>query len=217
MSIATSLGFLLMLQDSGIRDTVVMVAADRSVMGTLADAGQFIVSVVVALLLAGLAFNLILMRKTMQNVVELLQSSKGDISGAAESVRKVAEDVRGISQTVKTDIGAVSDTVRRVNRGVRRVVNRTEARMRRLDALVGVAQEEAEEFVMSSASALRGVRLGAAALKRSFLFTRRRGIKRKKRRSSRDDRPPEVYRGRRARADHSGERPRIRTKVVEPT
>jgi hypothetical protein len=97
-----------------------------------------------------------------------------------------------------------------VNRGVRRGIKRAEARLRRLDALVGVAQEEAEEFVMSSASALRGVRLGAAALKRSFLSTRRRGINRKKRRSSGDG----ERRGARRRG---GDGPRIRTRVVDPT
>jgi hypothetical protein len=96
-----------------------------------------------------------------------------------------------------------------VNKGVRRAVRQAEARLDRLDALVGVAQEEAEEFVMSSASALRGVRLGASALKRSFLSARRRGIKRKKRRPVRD-RDVRL-------SDRDMDRPRIRKKVVDPT
>ena len=207
MSAATSLGILLSLQD-GIRDTVVMIPAERGVMETLAVTGQFVVSLIVLVLLGALVFMLFAMRKTVQELTKLLHSSYGDISAAAHSVRNVAEDVRGITQNVKTDFGAVSDTIRHVNTGVRRAVRRAEARMKRLDALVGVAQEEAEEFVMSSASALRGVRLGAAALKRSFLYTRRRGLKRKKRRPFREE-PP--------RRERSGERPRIRTKVVDPT
>jgi len=53
MSVAASLGISLMLQDQGIRDTVVMIqaAADRSLMETLAVTGQFIVSLVVLVLL----------------------------------------------------------------------------------------------------------------------------------------------------------------------
>jgi hypothetical protein len=207
MSIATSLGISLILQD-GVRDTVVMIPAERGVMETLAVTGQFAVSIIVLILLAALVYMLLAMRKTVQELTKLLHSSYGDISAAAHSVRNVAEDVRGITQNVKTDFGSVSETVRHVNKGVRRAVRRAEARLQRLDALVGVAQEEAEEFVMSSASALRGVRLGAAALKRSFLYTRRRGVKRKKRRAFRDERP---------RPDYTGERPRIRTKVVDPT
>jgi hypothetical protein len=199
-----------MLQGQGIRDTVVMIpaATERSFMETLAVGGQFVVSLVVLVLLGAVVFVLLALRKSVNELTNLLHSSYGDISAAAHSVRNVAEDVRGITQSVKTDVGAVSDTVRYVNTGVRRAIRRAEARLRRLDALVGVAQEEAEEFVMSSASALRGVRLGAAALKRSFLYTRRRGIKRKKRRPIRDED---------VRSDGGRERPRIRTRVVDPT
>jgi methyl-accepting chemotaxis protein len=198
----------LMLQDQAIRDTVVMIQGDRGVMETIAVGGQFVVSLVVLVLLGAVVFVLLALRKSVQDLTRLLNASSGDISAAAHSVRNVAEDVRGITQSVKTDVGAVSDTLRHVNSGVRRAVRRAEARLQRLDALVGVAQEEAEELVLSSASALRGVRLGAAALKRSFLYTRRRGVKRKKRRPVRDDIRP---------AGRPGERPRIRTRVVDPT
>ena len=208
MSFAWSLGITLLLQDQAIRDTVVMIPAQRGFMETLAMTGQFVVSLVVLVLLGAVVYVLLALRKSVQDLTKLLNSSSGDITAAAHSVRHVAEDVRGITQSVKTDVGAVSDTVRLVNSRVRRGIRRAEARLKRLDALVGVAQEEAEEFVLSSASALRGVRLGAAALKRSFLYTRRRGLKRKKHRPMRnDDR----------RAERVGDGPRIRTKVVDPT
>jgi hypothetical protein len=199
----------LMIQDQGVRDTVVMIPADRGFMETLAVTGQFVVSLVVLVLLGAVVFVLLALRKSVQDLTKLLNASSGDISAAAHSVRHVAEDVRGITQTVKTDVGAMSDTIRRVNSGMRKAVRRAELRLRRLDALVGVAQEEAEDFVMSSASALRGVRLGASALKRSFLSARRRGVKRKKRRRTREAEQPMPERG--------SERPRIRTRVVDPT
>ena len=211
MSVATSLGISLMLQGQGVRDTVVMIqaATDRGLMETIAVTGQFLVSLVVLVLLGAVVFVLVTLRKSVQDLTRILNASSGDISAAAHSVRNVAEDVRNITQSVKTDVGAVSDTIRHVNTGVRRAVKRAEARLHRLDALVGVAQEEAEEFVMSSASALRGVRFGAAALKRSFLFARRRGLKRKKRRREREDGFE--------RTDRGAEGPRIRTRVVDPT
>ena len=199
----------LVTQNQGLRDTVVMIPADRGFMATLAVTGQFVVSLVVLVLLGAVVFVLLALRKSVQDLTKLLNASSGDISAAAHSVRNVAEDVRGITQTVKTDVGAMSDTLRHVNSGVRKVVRRAEARLQRLDALVGVAQDEAEDFVLSSASALRGVRLGASALKRSFLSARRRGLKRKKRRPVRDEneRMP----------DRARERPRVRTRVVDPT
>lgn len=199
----------LTLQSQGVRDTVVMIPAEQGFMATLAMTGQFVVSLVVLILLAAVVFVLLALRKSVQELTKLLNSSYGDISSAAHSVRNVAEDVRSITQSVKTDVGAVSDTIRQVNSGVKKVVRRAERRLERLDVLVGVAQEEAEDFVLSSASALRGVRLGASALKRSFLSARRRGIKRKKRRPVRDI----DHR----RSERGEDRPRIRTRVVDPT
>ena len=205
------LAISLMLQDQGgiVRDTVVMIPAARGFMETLAVTGQFVVSLLVVGFLGAVVFMLLALRKSVQDLTKLLNASSGDISAAAHSVRNFTEDVRSITQSVKTDVGAVSDTIRYVNKGVRKIARRAEDRLDRLDALVGVAQEEAEEFVMSSASALRGVRLGASALKRSFLSARRRGIKRKKRRPmrNRDDRL----------SDRDMDRPRIRKKVVDPT
>ena len=135
MHVTTSLGMAAVLQD-GMRDTVVMIAADRGVMETIAVTGQFIVSLIVLILLGALVFMLIAIRKSVQELTKLLHSSYGDISAAAHSVRNVAEDVRGITQNVKTEFGAVSDTIHDVNRGVRRAVRRAELRMKRLDALV---------------------------------------------------------------------------------
>ena len=88
--------------------------------------------------------------------------SYGDISAAA--LRFATSRRRpGHHPEVKTDFGAVSDTIRQVQ--FRRAEGRAPRRKPPPETrrLVGVAQEEAEEFVMSSASALRGVRLGAAA------------------------------------------------------
>jgi methyl-accepting chemotaxis protein len=208
MTVATWLA-ISVLQDQGIRDTVVMIPAQRDLMETLAVGGQFVVSIVVVVLLGAIVFALVALRKSMGELTRLLNSSSADLTGAAHAVRNVAEDVRGITQSVKTDVGAVSDTIRYVNGRVRRVVRRAEDRIDRLEALAGVVQDEAEDFVLSSTSALRGVRLGAAALKRSFLSTRRRGLKRKKRRPIRDE-------GRRP-AARTGERPNIRPRVVDPT
>jgi hypothetical protein len=71
MSIATSLGISLILQD-GVRDTVVMIPAERGVMETLAVTGQFAVSIIVLILLAALVYMLLAMRKTVQELTKLL-------------------------------------------------------------------------------------------------------------------------------------------------
>ncbi|HEX6316701.1 MAG TPA: hypothetical protein VFZ73_17640 [Gemmatimonadaceae bacterium] len=203
----TSLGVALILQDQAIRDTVVMIPA-RGFLETVAVTGQFVVSLVVLVLVGAVVIVLFALRKSVQELTKLLHASSGDISGATHSIRNVADDVRAITQSVKTDVGAVSDTLRYVNTRFRRAMRRAEHRLERLDALVGVAQEEAEDFVLSSASTLRGVRMGAAALKRSFLSVRGRGLRRKKRRTRHNDG---------FRRERNAERPRIRKRVVDPT
>lgn len=207
MGLLTSSMWSLLAQGGAFPDTVVMVQApaERGVMETIVASGQLVVSIVVLVLLAMIVMVLLALRKSVQELTTLLHSSYGDLSAAAHAVRNVSEDVRAVTQSVKTDVAAVSDTVRYVNKGVRRAVRRARHRLETLDALVEVAQQEAEDLVMSTSSAVRGVRAGAAALRRTFLFTKRNGIKRKRRRQ----RP--------GRSDAGQERPRIRARVVEET
>lgn len=194
-----------LLAQGAVRDTIVMIPmpVERGWMETVASTGQFLVSLVVLLLLGAIVFVLIALRKSVQELTTLLHSSYGDLSAAAHAVRNVSDDVRQVTQSVKTDFAAVSDTVRLVNKGVRRAVRRARTRLRRLDALVAVAQEEAEDFVLSTSSALSGVRAGAAALRRTFQFTRGASRKRQRKR-----RRPE-------RGESLRERPRIRSRVTE--
>lgn len=193
-----------LLAQGAVRDTVVMiqVPVERGWMEAVASTGQFLVSLVVLILLGAIVFVLMALRKSVQELTNLLHSSYGDLSAAAHAVRNVSDDIRQVTQSVKTDFAAVSDTVRLVNKGVRRAVKRARTRLRRLDALVEVAQEEAEDFVLSTSSALTGVRAGAAALRRTFQFTRGASRKRQRKRR-RPDRDTPVR-----------ERPRIRTRVT---
>jgi len=197
----------LLPQGGAFPDTVVMIQppVERGVLETIVASGQLVVSIVVLVLMAAIVMVLMALRKSVQELTTLLHSSYGDLSAAAHAVRNVSEDVRVLTQSVKTDVAAVSDTVRYVNKGVRRAVRRARHRLERLDALVEVAQEEAEDLVMSTSSAVRGVRAGAAALRRTFQFTKRNGMKRKRRRARQD------------RGDTGRERPRIRARVVEDT
>jgi hypothetical protein len=191
-----------------VRDTVVMIQVppERSVLETIALFGELVIPLIVLVLLGAVVFLLLALRRSIQELTRLFHSSYGDLSAAAHAVRNVSDDVRQITQSVKTDVAAVSDTVRYMNQGVRRAVRRARSRLERLDALVEVAQDEAEEFVLSTSSALHGVRAGAAALRRTFQFTQgsTRRRRRKRRRPWRDDG-----------TDSARERPRIRTRVPD--
>ncbi|HSA56703.1 MAG TPA: DUF948 domain-containing protein, partial [Gemmatimonadaceae bacterium] len=169
------------------------------------------VSLAVLGLLIAIVMALLALRKGVRELTQLLHSSYGELSAAAHSVRNVADDVKGITGTLRGDAEEIGATVRAVNDGVRSLVADAEDRLYRLGALVDVAQDEAEEFVAASVGTMRGLRVGASALRRSLFFAGRNGLfrPRKKRRSRllrRDGR-------RRDRARDDDERPRIRPRV----
>jgi methyl-accepting chemotaxis protein len=198
-----------LVAQGAVRDTVVMIQVTpaRSGLETVVMVGELVIPLIVLVLLGAVVFLLFALRRSIKELTKLFHSSYGDISAAAHAVRNASDDVRQITQSVKTDFSAVSDTVRYMNKGVRRAVRRARARLERLDALAEVAQEEAEDFVLSTSSALHGVRAGAAALRRTFQFTKgsTQRRRRKKKRSWRED------------GDQTRERPRVRARVSEDT
>jgi hypothetical protein len=200
-----------LLQATAPSDTVVIaVPTAQGWTGAVISISQLIVSIAVLILLVAIVLMLIALRKGVFELTKLFQSSYGDVSAAAHSVRNAADDVRGITSSVRGEIEAVTDTVRTVNAGVRETMHRAEQRLKRLDALVEVAQDEAEDFIVSSAATLRGLRFGAAALRRGFALARRNGTHRVRKRRRRDDALEP-----RRREEVRDERPRIRHRVRE--
>jgi hypothetical protein len=215
MSVAFSLTWSSWLQASP--DTVIMkTVAVRSWWQVLVDVEQAVVPLVLIALLVAIAFGVYKLGQGIQRVTELLKGSTADLSGAAHSVRNVAEDVRSITTAVKGDIEDVGDTIRTANERVREGLAQAEYRFRRFDALVDVAQEEVEDFVVSAASTLRGMRRGTSVLRRSFLFARRNGLlggggRRRRRRGWRERAEERA----RERERERSERPRVRTRVPD--
>lgn len=76
----------------------------------------------------------------------------------------VARDLTSVTATIRGDVEMVHATVADVNSRVKEVVRVAEHRVAELDALLGVAQQEAESVLLSASAAARGVRAGAAAL-----------------------------------------------------
>ena len=221
MSVVLSLPWML-LQAATQSDTAVYkTIAVRSWWQSLIDIEQALVPIILIVLLIGIAIAMSKVSAAVQRVTEILKTSSADLSGAAHSVRNVAEDVRGITQAVKGNVESVGDTVSDVNERVRAAVDIAEGRLRRFDALVDVAQEELEDFVVSAASTMRGVRSGASVLRRSLSFVRRNGgLFRSRRKGWRErarKRHRELEQERRSAPPRRAgeERPRVRTHVPD--
>jgi uncharacterized protein YoxC len=223
MSLVSSLPELIPLLQGAARDTTyTKLVADRSWFDVLITIEQAVIPLLLIVLLAAIAFGVYKAGQGIDQVKRILLTSSGDISGAAHSVRTVAEDVRAITTSVRGDVEAVGETVRDVNSKIQSAVSHAETRVRRLDALVEVAQEEAEDFVVSAAATLRGMREGASVLRKGFFFARRNGLFGKKRRRGfreraalRERATARALRRERVRERAGDDQPRIRRRVPE--
>ncbi|MBV6521383.1 MAG: hypothetical protein MNPFHGCM_01519 [Gemmatimonadaceae bacterium] len=160
-------------QAAALPDTIVTrTIVERAWLDTLVSVEQAIVGLAMLGMLLTIVLVLVAIRKTLQELSRLVQTSIGDVSGAMHSVRDVADDVRGITRTLRSDFETVSETVRDVNDRVRDVVEDAEERVRRFGALVDSVQSEAEDLVETATDTLHGVRDGATALRHGFSFAR---------------------------------------------
>ncbi|HEV8449100.1 MAG TPA: hypothetical protein VGQ44_19870 [Gemmatimonadaceae bacterium] len=89
-----------------------------------------------------------------------------DLRPLVERGKAISEDVASIARTVRENVDQVGDTVTAANDRVRAALEATEERLAEFDALISVVQGEAEDIFVSTAAAVRGVRGGAASLRR---------------------------------------------------
>lgn len=94
----------------------------------------------------------------------MIRRIRGDFDPALRNLTAVSEQAKAISGTLRKNVEELSGTVSQTNDKVRRATEAVEARLGELNALVGVMQGEAEELFVRTASAVRGVQVGAGAL-----------------------------------------------------
>jgi uncharacterized protein YoxC len=102
-------------------------------------------------------------RKSYAKVSGLLDKVYADINPITKHLSAIADNLDYITTSVRVDIQQVNQTVAAANERVQRALEISERRVKELNALLQVVQEEAEDTFVSTAAALRGVRAGALA------------------------------------------------------
>jgi uncharacterized protein YoxC len=90
---------------------------------------------------------------------------RADVDPAVRNAIALTETAKGMAATVQGNVAEISRNVSDANQKIGRVVESAERRAADLSALLDVAQQEAEELFVRTASTLRGVRAGAGALR----------------------------------------------------
>ena len=94
----------------------------------------------------------------------VLRRLHADIEPLLKQSTAIASDVRQMTGTIRADIEKVSATVTGATERVQHAVDLSVQRLYEFSALLAVLQKETEHLFVSSASVIRGIRAGAAAL-----------------------------------------------------
>ncbi len=104
-------------------------------------------------------------RKSYQKVSELLDRVYADVAPITHHTSRIAENVDHVTTAVRSDLARVSALVARSEARIEETLARAEARARDLEALLHVAQAQAENSFVAAASTVAGVREGFASLR----------------------------------------------------
>jgi uncharacterized protein YoxC len=124
---------------------------------TYASGIASIALMVLAIALVPAAWNF---RKSYAKISDLMDRIYGDVNPIMRHASTIADNVNYITTSVRVDVQKVSQTVAAANQRLMSSVELVEDRIKDLNALLAVVQEEAESAFISTASTVRGVRTG---------------------------------------------------------
>jgi uncharacterized protein YoxC len=101
------------------------------------------------------------MRKAFRRLTSLIDKFHSDMAPLLKHANGIADNVNFISTAIREDVARISATLLAANSRLEDAVAMTERRMRDFNALLAVAQQEAEGLFLSTAATVRGVREGA--------------------------------------------------------
>ena len=149
--------------------TMKMVEQPRDWFNTVSGVASILISVALLALCIGVipaAWNF---RKSYKKINELLDKVYGDINPLMRHASTIADNVNYVTTSIRVDVQQVNQTIATANERLQEAVRLTERRVAEFNALLHVVQREAEDTFVSTASALRGVREGAATFREDAL------------------------------------------------
>jgi uncharacterized protein YoxC len=156
----TRSGAWLLQRAATLPDTVVMQAPARDWFDTTTGIASMVTAVLLLVFVVVLAVAAWSLLRSVKKVQALLER---DITPLTRRAQGVIENLNHITTSIRGEVDQVNATIASANRGLQQAVEVTEKRIGEFNALLHVAQEEAEQAFVSTAAAVRGVRTGAAA------------------------------------------------------
>ncbi|MEX2154848.1 MAG: DUF948 domain-containing protein [Gemmatimonadaceae bacterium] len=160
----TRSGAWLQQQAAAIPDTVVMktLAVERGWFETVTGIASGLMSLTLLVFTIFAAPAAWEFWKTFRKTRALLDKVYGDINPLTHHASNIADNIDYITSSIRNDVQQVNATIASANRRLTQAVELTETRINEFNALLEVAQQEAEQAFVSTAAVVRGVRTGAA-------------------------------------------------------
>jgi len=161
----------LMLQGPAVQDTILMrqVGTEPSLLDQVTSVASTVLTIsflVLTVALVPAAWNF---RKSYARINELLERVYGDINPLMRHASSIADNVNYVTTSIRVDVQQINQTIASANARLTQAIAMTEDRLREVNALLAVVQEEAEDMFVATASTMRGVRAGAAVLRDGVL------------------------------------------------
>lgn len=161
----------LMQQGPAVQDTILMrqVGTEPSLLDQVTSVASTVLTIsflVLTVALVPAAWNF---RKSYARINELLERVYGDINPLMRHASSIADNVNYVTTSIRVDVQQINQTIASANARLTQAIAMTEDRLREVNALLAVVQEEAEDMFVATASTMRGVRAGAAVLRDGVL------------------------------------------------
>jgi uncharacterized protein YoxC len=127
---------------------------------TLIIALALLITVVILLVIA------LQVRKLLRKVDPLLSQVRGHVDPVMGHVRDVGENVNYMTSAIRADVQQVTELIDGTRRRLNQSIEAAEHRVRELNAVLNVVQEEAERVFVDTAATIRGVQVGAGTYQR---------------------------------------------------
>ena len=140
---------------AGGSGTLVLVQTLALAVAALATTGIFVIALRVALEMRGLE----------RDVRSLVRRARERVDPVMDRAGNAAENVDYVSRVVREDVERLAESVERLRARLNQASDRMEERIEEFNALMEVAQSEAEEIFIDTAATVRGVREGTRTIR----------------------------------------------------
>lgn len=131
------------------------------VLSAASNALMTVALIVLTVFLVGVALEV---RRISHETHAMITRISGDATPLIQQVAVIVTNMYHMTNSLKTHLETVGAAIDKAEHSLKTAVAQTEERLNEFNALLTVVQEEAESMFVATASTVRGVRAGAAAL-----------------------------------------------------